>query len=71
MKKGNIEVTGEEEIDQGYKAPVNTKGEKNHNETKAKYQAGELSREAAKHKSFQARDQVHGQVSQLYQVQCA
>ena len=71
-------MTGEEETDQGYKAPVNTKEEKNHNETKAKYQAKaearvqdeatELSTEAAKLKSFQARDQVHGQVSQLYQV---
>ena len=68
MKKENIELIGEEEIDHGYEGPVDTKEEKNHDETKAKHQAGELSREAAKHKSFQARDQVHGQVVQLYQV---
>ena len=58
---------------------MNTKEEKNHDETKAKhhaknekeepkYQAGELSGEAAKLKAFQARDQVHGQFSQLYHV---
>ena len=76
MKRENIEVTGEEEIDQGYEGPVNTNEKKNHNETKAKYQAKagarvqdeatELSTETAKLKSFQARDQMHGQVSQLY-----
>ena len=60
----NVTNREEEEIDQGYKAPVNTKEENNHNENKAKYQAGE----AAKPKSFQVRDQVHGQVDQLYQV---
>ena len=58
---------------------MNTKEKKNHNETKAKYQAKagarvqdeatELSTETAKLKSFQARDQVHGQVSQLYHIQ--
>ena len=40
VKKENIELTGEEEIDHGYEGPVNTKEKKNHNETKAKYQAG-------------------------------
>ena len=39
-KKENIEPTGEEEIDHGYEGPVNTKEKKNHNETKAEYQAG-------------------------------
>ena len=40
---------------------------KNENE-QPKYQAGELSREATKLESLQVRDQVHGQVDQLYQV---